>query len=114
MPAVLPSFIPFRKYVAIALGVNLITILLGILAQTILPPEIPLFYGLATGSLQLAPSQAILVPPAVSTLIIVVNLGLVKKIGEEFAQKALVLTAIAATAFSTITTLKIILLVGSF
>ena len=112
--AILLRSIPFRRYVILALGVNLATILLGTLAQSFLPPEIPLFYGLATGATQLAPSLAILLPAATSTVIIGINLGLVKNINEDFTQKALVLTAVSTAVFSTITTLKIILLVGSF
>lgn len=114
MIPVLPDFVPFKKYVALALGINLTTILLGIFAQTILPPEIPLFYGLAAGETQLAPALAILIPAVVSTSIIGINIFLTKNISEKFAQKALILTAVSTAVFSTVTTLKIILLVGSF
>lgn len=113
MSAKILAFVPFRMYVLLALSINLVVVLLGILAQNILPPEIPLFYGLATGRPQLFTSLGIIIPATISTLIIVTNVLLVRHISEDFAQKALVLTAIATAIFSTITTLKIILLVGS-
>jgi hypothetical protein len=79
-----------------------------------LPPQIPLFYGLPETEERLAPSWMLLVPSLVSFLILLINASLSLFIEEEFSKKILVASSFTAALFSTITTLKIISLVGSF
>ncbi|MFZ5932567.1 MAG: hypothetical protein ACOYT7_00560 [Patescibacteria group bacterium] len=106
--------LPFRTYVFASLLINFLTILgvLGVLS--FLPPEVPLFYGLAEGEQQLVKSIFLVIPASLSFLIIVVNSLLSYLFADEFFKKVLVLAGIGTSFFAVITTLKIILLVGSF
>lgn len=106
--------LPLKNYLLGALTINILTILAVVLAQGALPPQIPLFYGLAEGEGQLAPKLFLIIPSFAASLVLVVNSLLSSLFSEEFIKKALLLAAIASTFFAVITTLKIMLLVGSF
>lgn len=106
--------IPFRNYIYVALGVNLVILLIVVISQRFLPPQVPLFYGLAEGEGQMAPSFALAVPSLVSILIIALNISVSFSTKDVFLKRTLILAAVVATIFSVVTTIKIILLVGSF
>jgi len=110
---VLPD-IPFRDYLSYAIGANIIVIILVLSLRGILPPQIPLFYGLPESTSQLASNWYLPIPSLLSLLIIGVNILLAKNIENDFVKKILISTSIAATFFSLITTVKIIFLVGNF
>lgn len=105
---------PFRQYVIYAIVANIITIFFALIVHKWLPPEVPLFYGMPQGDEQLASSWLLVLPGLISLLILFTNLAIVGLIKNDFSKKTLVLGAIGATFFSTITTFKIIFLVGSF
>jgi len=105
---------PFGEYIIYAIFANLITIIFALIVHKWLPPEVPLFYGKPQGSEQLASSWLLVLPGLISLLILFTNLAIVSLIKNDFSKKTLVLAAIGATFFSTITTFKIIFLVGSF
>lgn len=105
---------PFRNYIYIALGLNLVILLIIIIFQRFLPPYVPLFYGLAEGEEQLAPSLALAIPSIVSILIITTNVFISSLAKDVFLKRTLVLAAVVATIFSLVTTVRIIFLVGSF
>lgn len=94
--------------------VNILIILLVLFAQRFLPPEVPLFYGLAEGEGQLAPRLFLLIPSSASFVVLIVNSLIASRVGNTFIKKALILAAIGTTFFAAITTLKIMFLVGSF
>lgn len=94
--------------------VNILIILSVILAQRFLPPEVPLFYGLAEGEDQLAPRLFLLIPSLASLVILTINSLISSRVEDIFIKKALILAAIGTTFFAAITTLKIMFLVGSF
>lgn len=106
--------LPFKNYLLGALTINMVIILAVVLAQGVLPPQIPLFYGLAEGEGQLAPKLFLLIPSFAASLVLVVNSLLSSLFTEEFIKKALLVASVATTFFAAITTLKIMLLVGSF
>ncbi len=108
------SALPFKNYAVASLLVNILIILSVILAQRFLPPEVPLFYGLAEGDEQLAPRLFLLIPSLASLVVLVANSLVSSRVEDAFIKKALILAAIGTTFFAAITTLKIMFLVGSF
>lgn len=109
-----PKNIPLLKLALFATGLNLATIAAVILLQSRLPPEVPLFYGLAAGQEQLAPSLSLIIPPIISMVIILVNTILSSVIKNNLLKSFLIVAAATSSLFSTTTILKIIFLVGSF
>src|SRR3989304_7519833 len=103
-----------RTVFIVTAALNLVVVGIVLLALSILPPQVPLFYGLTETEERLASSWMLILPPIVSFLILLINASLSLFVEEEFTKKILVAASLAATLFSTITTLKIILLVGSF
>lgn len=105
--------IPFKTEVSYFLGANLFMIALSLAIFKLLPPEIPLFYGLPTGSSQIASKWLLSTPSVVSILIIIVNIGFARIVKSEFLKKTLIFSAMFITVLSIITTLKIIFLIAS-
>ena len=104
-----------KPYLIFAFGLTIGSILIVLLARTkFLPPEVPLFYGEALGEAQIGKSMGLTIPSLISLLIIVVNLLISFIVRDEFLKRVLILASLATAIFSTITTIKIILLVGSF
>lgn len=103
-----------KNYVAAAIVINVLVILSVLALIGFLPPQVPLFYGLPEGQDQLATSWFLILPATTSLFILTSNLLITPLIKESFLQKTLVLAGIATVFFSTITTIKIIFLVGSF
>lgn len=103
-------YIKEAKYVFFA-NLGLIGISLAIFA--LLPPEIPVFYGLPTGAEQIKPWWFIAVPSLFSILILGLNILLAKLTTQDFLKRALILAAITVSFLSFVTTIKIIFLVGN-
>ena len=108
------SAIPYRKLSLSLVLINIAIITLVYNLTYYLPPEIPLYYGAAEGVDQLASSNMLILPGFISLLIILTNLTLSVLINSDFIKKALILGAVVATFFSTITIIKIFFLIGSF
>ncbi|KKU01574.1 MAG: hypothetical protein UX88_C0021G0005 [Candidatus Woesebacteria bacterium GW2011_GWC2_47_16] len=106
--------LPFKNYAVAAFLVNILVIFSVVLAQRFLPPEVPLFYGLAEGEEQLAPRLFLLIPSLASLVVLILNSLVSSRVEDIFIKKALVIAAIGTTFFAAITTLKIMFLVGSF
>jgi uncharacterized protein YqhQ len=102
-----------KKFFKVSLFLGLVSILLALLAQKILPPQIPLFYGLPESEGQLASALQLIIPGVFSLTITVFNFGLLTLVKDNFLQKALLLASLLAGIFALITTIKIIFLVGS-
>lgn len=103
-----------KKIFLVSFSIGILSILSVLIAQSFLPPQIPLYYGLPVGEEQLSSSLNLVVPGAVSLLILVINFILVKFTKEDFLKKVLAVVALTASFFAIITTFKIIFLVGSF
>jgi hypothetical protein len=106
--------LPLSKLVVFSFVFGLIITLLTLLSQFILPPEIPLFYGMPYGNLQIARSIYILIPPILAVVLTLVNCLIALKIDSHFFKKTLIITAFSLNILSAITVIKIIFLVGSF
>ena len=109
-----PKNIPLGKFLLFATGLNLLIIAVVFLLKSFLPPEIPLYYGLAEGQEQLASSISLIIPPIISLVIILVNTILTFAVQNNLLKSSLTVAAATTSVFSTATVLKIIFLVGSF
>ncbi len=110
-----PEFekLPLKKLFVASFFISIATIILGMVAQFILPPEVPLYYGLPQTRDQIAPSLFIVLPSLVSITITVLNAVFSIKTHDNYLKKALAFTSIAVSILATITTYKIVFLVGS-
>jgi len=106
--------IPFKDFVGGIILINILIIALVALVQIVLPPQIPLFYGLPEGEAQLTPSLSLVIPSLVSLVIMVINIAISYFLKDEILKKFLITTAIGVSIFSIVTTVKIVFLVGSF
>lgn len=106
--------IPFRKLVYAALVINLLTAVLIIAIRSLLPPVVPLLYGLPAGAQQLVKTPFLLIVPLIAQLITLGNILLTLTTKDIFFKKTLVVTSIFISILSTITIVKIILLIGFF
>lgn len=105
--------IPFQQTILTVSLINIVVIALIFILKHFIPPQIPLYYGLAEGEEQLAPNSLYLVLPSVVSLVIVVlNSTLASLIRDNFIKKMLIVACAATTFFSVVTTIRIFLLVG--
>ena len=105
---------PNANLVYLCFGVGLVTIAAVMVVQNNLPPEVPLFYGRPEGVEQLAGKQFLVVPSLVALGVLSANTFFSFFVRDFFVQKVLVFTAFVSLMFAIITTVKIVLLVGSF
>lgn len=103
-----------KKFLFAGLLINLVLICFAFLARPYLPPQIPLYYGVAEAEGIIAPSWALVVPSLVSLGILGVNFFLSILTQDEFLKKTLLFSTFAAYLFAIITILKILVLVGNF
>lgn len=106
--------LPFVKLFYLSLIISALNILTVISIKRFLPPQIPLYYGLAEDESQLASSSSLIVTGVLSLAVVVINGTAAALLKREFIQKILVLTSFAVSFMTEVTTVKIILLVGSF
>lgn len=107
--------IPLRNVLLSSFAINLFTLLIVLIAQKYLPPKLPLFYGLPQGEEQLAPSHGLFIPGIFSLIINLINtLIIIFILKEDFLRKTLIFASLAVSLFSLTTSIKIMLLVGSF
>ena len=105
--------IPYKEYFWGCVVINILVIFLTIFLHAFLPPVVPLFYGLAQGEEQLASSWLLGLPALISLVVIILNVVLSLQIKDEFLQKLIVIFGLGTTLFSTVTIVKIVLLVGN-
>ena len=96
------------------IGLNLTVVVLFLLIKGFLPPIIPLLYGRPSGAGQLLPDWGILLAPALSTLLIIINVVTSNYVLAVFSKKLLIAAGCLVSLLTTITVLKIIFLVGFF
>lgn len=104
--------LPLKKLNIFAFIISIITVIVGLISQIILPPEIPLFYGLPQNSAQISPSILIILPSSIAILMTSVNILISMYISDNYLKKALVFTSLLIAILSAITTYKILLLVS--
>lgn len=106
--------LPFYKWVYGSFVVNFVVILFVLGVQRWLPPQVPLFYGMAEGEGQLARSIYLFTPAIAAITVTVVNIFISLAVKDTFIKKTLIVAGLAATFLATITVIKIVFLVGSF
>lgn len=106
--------LPFKGYVYTSLAFNIVLGVAIFIIKGFLPPVIPLFYGLPTGVNQLVPTLGLIIAPVASLIVTLINIGVASFINDQFFKRTLIVSAIFVSVLVTITTLKIILLVGFF
>lgn len=105
--------LPLKSLFVISFFVNSSLIILGLLSKLVLPPEIPLFYGLPKNSQQLSQSIFIILPSLISLILTLANSVISINLDSQFLKRSLAFASILVTLLSLITTYKIIFLVGS-
>jgi len=106
------TFYPLKKLLLAAFILNVVVGLTAFFIKPLLPPQIPLYYGMAEAEKVVAPSWALVIPSLASLGILGINFALGLTLEDEFLKKTLVLTGLAASFFAIVTTLKIVFLVG--
>lgn len=106
--------IPLVKFIYVAFFLGVVNILSILILRNYLPPEVPLYYGLAKGQEQLTTSLGLITPGVISLVITVLNTFLAYTMSNDFLQKTLVISAFSASIISFIATIEIVFLVGSF
>ncbi|PIP57778.1 hypothetical protein COX03_01260 [Candidatus Woesebacteria bacterium CG22_combo_CG10-13_8_21_14_all_39_10] len=104
--------LPLKGYFNASWITNLTIIIFSLLIQKRIPPQIPIFYGLPQGEVQLSSPIGILIPSVSSLIFILLNLSLINVIKDEFIKKILVVAGLTTAIFASITVVKIIFLVG--
>lgn len=104
----------FESKLPHTLIICLSTIALVFLLSNRLPPQIPLFYGLPRGEEQLTTTFGLIIPSLTSIAIILVNYGISQVLSKDYFKRILSLASVGSVFLSTITTIKIIVLVGNF
>lgn len=108
------SEIPYFKAAIVVIILNILVVISVFFLQRYLPPEIPLFYGLPETVEQLATTRSLIIPPAITIAIIIVNTTLCIFVKDDFLKKTLMISSLATFVFSIIAVTRIFLLVGSF
>jgi hypothetical protein len=108
------SKLPAKKFIYGTFGISLFNIVLVLSLQNFIPPQVPLFYGEAVGENQITTQIGLIIPGLLAFSITIINLILALILESDFLQKVLIFSAFAVSLLSLITTVKIILLVGSF
>ncbi|KKR39514.1 MAG: hypothetical protein UT72_C0007G0007 [Candidatus Woesebacteria bacterium GW2011_GWB1_40_101] len=103
--------IPYKNYVVAASAVSVLTIAVVILVNGLLPPQVPLFYGLPESEEQLAPTLGLVIPGTFALAICGLNVLAAMFLTDEFLKKTLIASSLVAAFFAAVTTLKIIWLI---
>jgi hypothetical protein len=104
----------FHNYFIVSVIISIISAVLILVSKQFLPPVLPIFYGRPAGAEQLAPFWYIFLIPSISIAIITINLIINILIESLFTKKILAITSLVVSLMSTITIIKIILLVALF
>jgi len=105
--------LPLKKMYIISFVLNIFFIIIAFLAQFILPPEIPLFYGMPQNNLQIAPSYLLFLPSGISLIILIINLAISNKINDIYLKKTMAIASLLVSFLSAITIAKIIFLIAN-
>lgn len=106
--------VPFKGCIYFSLIINLVLVALIVVLKQILPPVLPLFYGLPAGTEQLAPSIELAIAPAMGFVITLLNFFLSGLTKDIFLKKTLIISSAFISLLLAITVIKIFLLVGFF
>lgn len=105
--------LPLKPLFITSIVISLIFLLIGVLSIFILPPVVPIFYGLPKTSEQLGNSFFIILPSLISLLLIVTNAIIAINLESQYLKRTLAFSSFLVSILNMITTYKIIALVGS-
>lgn len=103
-----------EKYFYAGCLISFLSLAFALIVRKVLPPQIPLFYGLPQGEEQLSTSLGLTIPSAFSFIVILINYFLVRFLKDDFLKKALAVASLVVSVLAGITTVKIAFLVGHF
>ena len=106
--------LPLKKVIYFSVGLAALNIILVLILNRHLPPEVPLFYGLPEGEGQLTNTNGLMIAGFFSLAVIILNTTFAIISKNEFIQKTLILSEFVVAFMSIFTTIEIILLVGVF
>lgn len=106
--------LPYKGCIYFSFALNIIVVIVYFLLKNLLPPVVPLFYGLPGGAEQLVPSLEILIAPTIGIFITIVNITVSNITNDIFVKRMLIVSSAATSLLLTFTVIKIILLVGFF
>jgi hypothetical protein len=106
--------LPFKNTLIFFFLFNLVLIIIILLIQNMLPPQIPLFYGLAEGEEQLVFRIWLILPSLVTLLVMIINSLIAFTAKDVFIKKSLIVSLLALSILTITTTFKIAFLVGNF
>lgn len=106
--------VPFKGYIYTSIAINVAVAVFIWLLSSFLPPVVPLLYGKPTGEGQLVPTLWLMTGPAVSVLVTFINTFLAAMLKNLYAKKIVIISAFLVSLLTTVTVVKIILLVGFF
>jgi hypothetical protein len=93
---------------------SLLTVAVVLVMGRLLPPEVPLFYGKPVGEGQLTSTLGLSIGPAVSLLVLGINIVISFLLSNTFTRKVLIISAFVVSLLIAITVVKIVFLVGFF
>lgn len=105
--------LPLKNLFIFSLISSLIFLIISLVSNLILPPQIPIFYGLPKTTEQLGKSIYIILPSLVSILITIINAVLAINIESQHQKRILAFSSLLVSILAIVTTYKIIALVGS-
>jgi len=106
--------LPLKNYIYAAISLNVVVTLVIIIFKNFLPPIVPILYGRPSGEGQLVPTLGLLIVPAFSMAIAIVNSAVSNYSKNIFLQKILASASLLIAVLSAIAVLKIIFLIGLF
>lgn len=105
--------VPYKKIIYISAFINIVTIVFVFAVKNLLPPVVPLYYGLAKGEEQLTAQTNLIFPSLFSLAVIAINITLSIFVDSKYLRKVLIIIGFVVTILTAVTTYKIIFLVGS-
>ena len=106
--------LPYIGCVYFSVIVNAVSIVLILVLKQMLPPVVPLFYGLPAGIEQLIPNIGLVIAPIAGLTVTVINVLVSLFTNDSFLKKTLIISSAFITFLLNIAVIKIILLVGFF
>jgi hypothetical protein len=106
--------IPYKGSIYLSASLNIVSAIIIFALKGFLPPVVPLFYGLPTGTEQLTPVLGLFLVPIVGLVVIAINVLLSIFTKDDFLKKSLIISSVFISLLLTVTVIKIVLLVGFF
>ena len=102
------SNIPYFYGILLMLSVNVLVITLLIIFLNKLPPQVPLFYGLPRGEVQLSAPISLIYPLVLSSLFLIINSVFATLSKSPFSKKVFIGGSVFISILALITVIRII------